>query len=401
MSDILIADPRDDGDLEQFAAVDAESFGEATEPSLTWLHAARERARIRVARVGDRVVGGYGLLPAGQFFGGRSVKAQAVVAVAVAPAWRRRGVAGTLMRDLVHVAHEGGAAVAPLHAATTRLYRRWGWELGDRALMWTVRTSALSAFRGDGEVVTQPEHVAIEALRHAYLTRWDGPLDRPDWWLSVEWDPGADAHQRKIYGWREAGELTGFVRYSQSQQQRWLRVGVEEFIASTPGALRGLLGFLGSMEAQAPELVFYHSALPPRPEVLYLVPDADKVTEVSGRICWMQRIVDLPAAVAQRGWAAGVSGRVELEVSDPARSDGVTAEPARVVLEFADGGAAQLSPGGAGAVPCEIGFLAGWYANTLRTADAVRMGLLSGPADQLALLDAAVAGRDAWMPDYF
>jgi predicted acetyltransferase len=362
---------------------------------LIWLRAARERARIRVARVDDAVVGGYGLLPTGQFFGGRSVPAQAVVAVAVSPAWRRRGVAGALMQDLVTVARDRGAALAPLHAATTRLYRRWGWELGDRSLMWTVQTRALSGFRGDGDVVAQPADAAVEAMRRPYLSRWDGPLDRPDWWLSVEWDPGNDKHQRKIYGLSEGGALTGFVRYSQTQEARWLRVAVEEFVATTPYSLRGLLGFLGGMEALAPQFTFYFSALPALPELLYLVPDADKVSEVQGRICWMQRIVDLAAAVEQRGWAAGVSGRVELEVSDPTAAD-----VERVVLEF-DGARAQLSSGGVGAVRCGIGFLSGWYANTLRTPDAVRLGLLSGPQDQLALLDAAVAGRDAWMPDYF
>ena len=123
MSRVVIGDPRGDGDLEQFAAVDAESFAQSREHSLQWLLGAKGKAIVRLARSGDDVVGGYMLVPAGQFFGGRSVPVACVEAVSVHPTMRQRGIAGELMRDLVAVAHEQGAALAPLHAATMRLYR--------------------------------------------------------------------------------------------------------------------------------------------------------------------------------------------------------------------------------------------------------------------------------------
>ena len=95
-------------------------------------------------------------LPAGQFFGGKSVPAQLVTAVAVHPAWRRRGVAGALMQDCIAFARERSAAVAPLHAATVCLYRRWGWEVCSQTLRQIVRTEALMAFTGAGRVWSIP-----------------------------------------------------------------------------------------------------------------------------------------------------------------------------------------------------------------------------------------------------
>ena len=50
-------------------------------------------------------------------------------------------------------------------------------------------------------------------MRRAHLAQWDGPLDRPDWFLFVEWDPGDPETLRFEYGWYEADRLTGYVRY--------------------------------------------------------------------------------------------------------------------------------------------------------------------------------------------
>ncbi len=180
MSQLVVADPRGDADFEAFARIDAQAFGAPLDRALRWVAAGRAHLHFRFARVGDAVVGGYALMPMGQFYGGRSVPAQGVLAVVVSPMWRRRGAAGAMMRDLVAICRENNAAVAPLYAATVRLYRRWGWEVADRAVNHTVRTDALVQLRGEGHAVEAPPAADLEALRRSYLSAWDGPLDRPD-----------------------------------------------------------------------------------------------------------------------------------------------------------------------------------------------------------------------------
>jgi predicted acetyltransferase len=397
VADVVIADPRDEADLERFAAADAESFGQSRDHVLKWLNVARSRTRIRIARSGDDVLGGYVLISVGQWFGGFAVSAHAVAAVSVHPAWRRRGVATSLMRDLVNVAREHGAALAPLYAATTRFYRRWGWEIGDRSYEQKVDAKALAPFTGAGQVVRNPAHADVEALRRSVLWRFDGPLDRPDWWLALEWDTAEPEERHFLYGWVEGGELTGVVRYVQqrSPDPAWMVIAVYELVARTKDALHGLLGLLGGNEAQVRDVVFKHSTLQPRPELLYLVPDADQHISAKGFICWMQRIVDIPNALRARGWNPNVSATVALEVADPFNES-----PQRMVLEVA-GGKAEVTPGGSGAVTCGVGALGAWYSGTLRAWNAAKLELMRGSAEDIALMDSLLVDNDPWMPDYF
>jgi len=392
---IEIREGRGDADLRRFAEVDAESFAGHAATNMRWLAAAAPYAPLRLAVLEGEIVGGYMLLPVGQFFGGRSVPTQGVTAVAVHPAWRRRGVAGALMRDCVAFARDQGSALAPLHAATVRLYRRWGWEVGSQTLRQIVRTAALTGLSGSGRVRANPDRSAIEAMRRAHLRQWDGPLDRPDWYLSVEWDPGDPETLRFEYGWYEDDQLTGYVRYeSERKPGGWIRLRVQEFIFTTLDALRGLLGFLGGQESQSSHVAFVHSAVVEASPLLWLLPEPHRDIEVQGFLCWMQRIVNIEQAMTARGWPARAAGRVELEVTDPVT--GVE----RVVLEV-EGRSARVTPGGSGQVRCGIGALSAWYSSTLRAQDAVRLGLLEGEASAVSAMDGLVAGGLPWMPDFF
>jgi predicted acetyltransferase len=392
---IEIRDLGDDDERRRFAEVDAESFAGRAADNMRWLVAAAPQTTPRLAHIGDEVVGGYMLLPAGQFFGGRSVPAQAVTAVAVHPAWRRLGVAGALMRDCVAIAREQGSALAPLHAATVRLYRRWGWEVCSDTLRQTVRTRALSVLSGSGAVRANPDRAAVEAMRRRHLARWDGPLDRPDWWLSIEWDPGDPDAIRREYGWYEGETLTGYVRYDAEREQGgWIRLRVQELIHTTPDAFRGLLGFLGGQETQSDKVIFVHSALTDVSPLLYLMPEPHREIEMSAFLCWMQRIVNVDLAMSARGWPARAAGRVELEVTDPVT--GVE----RMVLEV-EHGAGRVTPGGSGQIRCGIGVLSAWYSSALRARDAVGMGLMEGDATEIGVMDELIAGGLPWMPDFF
>jgi predicted acetyltransferase len=395
-ADIEIRDSADDEDRRRFADINAESFAGNAAHNMRWLQAAVPHAPLRLATIGGEIVGGYMLLPCGQFFGGRSVPAQAVTAVAVHPASRRRGVAGALMRECVTLARELGSAVAPLHAATVRLYRRWGWEVCSETLRHIVQTPALTGLVGSGEVRAKPYRPAVEALRRAHLSRWDGPLDRQDWFLSVEWDPGGDPDAlRYEYGWYEGDTLTGYVRYESSRQPNgWMRLIVSEFIVTTPDSLRGLLGFLGGQDSMSRDVAFAHSAIPDVSALLFLLPEPHRAVQLEGFLCWMQRIVNVEAAMSARGWPANAAGRAELEITDPVT--GVE----RVTLEV-EGGEGHVARGGSGAIRCGIGALSSWYSSTLRARDGVQLGLFEGDAAALSTMDSLIAGGLPWMPDFF
>ncbi|MFI5287008.1 MAG: enhanced intracellular survival protein Eis [Candidatus Dormibacteria bacterium] len=394
-SPIEIRDADGERDLQRFAEVDAESFAGQAATNIRWLAAAAPHAPLRLAHTDGEIVGGYMVLPVGQFFGGKSVPAQAVTAVAVHPAWRRQGVAGALMRDCVRLAREHEAAVAPLHATTVRLYRRWGWEVCSQTLRQIVRTRALTGLSGSGRIRAKPDRPAVEAMRRAHLAKWDGPLDRPDWFLSVEWDPGDPEPRRSEYGWYEGNELTGFVRYeSEREPGSWIRLRVQEFIFTTHDALVGLLGFLGGQDSMGSDVVFVHSAVTDASPLLWILPEPHRNIEVQGFVCWLQRIVNIDRAMSSRGWPARAAGRVDLEITDP-----VTGLE-RVVLEV-EGGCGRVTPGGTGAIRCGIGALSAWYSSAMRAQDAVRLGLLDGEPSLVTAMDGLIAGGLPWMPDFF
>ena len=391
---VEIRDANGEQELQRFAEVDAELFAGVAATNLGWLRAAAPHAPLRLAHMDGEIVGGYMLLPGGQFFGGKSVPAHGVTAVAVHPAWRRRGVAGALMRDGIRLARENGAALAPLHAATVRLYRRWGWEVCALTTRQIVETSALTGLSGAGTVRSRPDRTTVEAMRRAHLAQWDGPLDRADWFLSVEWDPGDPETPRYEYGWYEGDRLTGYVRYSSSRDGEWVRIRVQEFIFTTEDALRGLLGFLGGQESMSREVAFGHSAMIDASPLVWLLPEPHRTLETQAFLCWMQRIVDIGAAMSARGWPARAAGRAELEVTDPVT--GVE----RFVLEV-ESGTARVTPGGSGTIRCGIGALSAWYSSALRAQDAMRLGLLEGEASAVGDMDGLIAGGLPWMPDFF
>jgi predicted acetyltransferase len=394
VSVLTFNDVRSDSDFERYLAVESDSFGESLEDIEASTRAVRDRVLMRAGSIGDELVAGYCLMGVGQFFGGRAVPAQAVASVFVHPAWRRKGIAGALLRDLVDVCRALPTALAPLYASTTRLYRRYGWEVGDRTLWCKVRADALGRLHGEGRARVNPNRSDVEAFRRAYLCRFDGPFDRPEWWLEAHWDNDGKKEGRREYGWFEGERITGHITFRQPHTDPEHSLAVQDLVAETPDALRGLFGFLGSHEAQAAEITLKRASIHMR-ELAFLLPDVHNLVSIEGSMCWMQRMIDIEAAMRTRGWSATADTRLDLELSDPCVD-----APARLVVEFARG-EASISPGGTGRVRCGIGVLSAWYSSRLSARDASRLSLLEAPDDEIELMDAVIPCRPTLEPDYF
>jgi predicted acetyltransferase len=113
---------------------------------------------------------------------------------------------------------------------------------------------------------------------------------------------------------------------------------------------------------------------------------------------WMLRLLDAPAAVAARGWAAGVEVDVAVEIEDREIADNAGGWR----LQVADGcGRLRREEASPGALRLTARGLAGWYAGT--PLAVLRMaGVASGGwSDDDPRLDAAVTGPTPYMLDYF
>jgi predicted acetyltransferase len=169
---------------------------------------------------------------------------------------------------------------------------------------------------------------------------------------------------------------------------------VERVHARTPETLRALWSVIASHSSTADHVRGWTS---PNDPFWWLTPERDAT--VAYRSMWMLRVVDAAAAIAGRGFSAGVSASVPLEIQDKARP----ANTGHWQLTVADGEGA-LIPNGSVPSPATLSVgargLAALYAG-IPVASLRLSGLASGgsPATD-ATLDAAFAATPYMVDDF-
>jgi predicted acetyltransferase len=350
-----------------------------------------------VAEADRRVVGHVGVWPLGHWLGGRSVATGGVSAVAIDPAWRGRGVGTRLLREALAAMADRGEVLATLFPLTRGVYRRLGWEIAGERPGWRISTAALAALPVVADVEVEPgasrDVSALHELETRLAPQEAGMLERGEVFARRALDPGDD---HAIYLARRGGELVGYVVYAHGRADEpgeLFTLRVRELVAADAGAQRALLRLLGSHASGARTVTVVG---PPTHALELELPErALQPDPVAWR--WMTRVVDLPRAVEQRGFAPGTSCVVDLEVTDPL----LEANRGRWRLEVADG-RATLTPGGDGHVHLDIGaaatLLTGWAGPRV----LARAGRLSFEHEaDLDGLTAALAGPTPWIRDFF
>ena len=133
----------------------------------------------------------------------------------------------------------------------------------------------------------------------------------------------------------------------------------------------------------------------PSDPLLLLLPEQS--WKVERRWEWMLRICDVGAAIEARGFPAGFTLQLQLEVMD----DVIPENAGRWRLAIGGGGHAEATRGGRGRVRIDARGLASLYSGRSSAHELARAGLLSGPDADLDALSAAFAGPAPWMPDMF
>jgi len=374
----------------------------------SWLHAARLRAGQGLflgAFTGGTPVGAAMLHDMRQYWLGRPVGCAGVAAVKVAPEHRGRGIGRRLMTELLHLIAARGYPLSALYPATMPIYRSLGWELAGARHQFTIPARALAALREPDEEArgggAGHRDVAIRRAGPADATRVSGIIGENHRAARdcgpVTWDeaPAAEWLGRAglyTYLAADAGDAAddGFAAYEWSGDDLW----VERVHARTPQALRALWSVIASHSANADNVT---GLTAPSDPFWWLTRERDAT--VTRRAMWMLRVVDLPAAIAARGFPAAVFLSVPLRVSDRARPGNAGSWQLTVT-----DGAGTLIPNGSVSSPDPLALgprgVAALYAGTplatLRLA-----GLASGgTAEADAALDAAFAANPYMLDEF-
>ncbi|WP_433478972.1 GNAT family N-acetyltransferase [Spirillospora sp. CA-142024] len=345
------------------------------EPRLRLWRPSAEAGRVFAGFDGGRIVATGALHEMTQWWHGRAVSMAGVSAITVAPEERGRGLGRRLMTDLLERCAAFGHPLAVLYPATTRLYRSLGWEHAGAQHHVAISAEALRTVSAGRVPVRRagPDDAAEVAavIGRVHETARDcGPVG----WTEPRWRAHLENQDDYVYLAED-----GFLAYRWAEGNSALEVA--RLVACSESTLRALWAIVGSGSSTAESV---RACVSPMDPVLWLL--REREYEAVERHQWMLRVVDAPAAIEARGYPAGVTVAVPLEIDDPQ----CPANSGHWSLEIKDGeGRLERSAENTAAVrigPCGLSALyAGVPVPTLR-----RTGLLhGGDADALSAAFAA------------
>lgn len=308
--------PRGERDVAAFAEIASARFDVSEPDTRAWFERGDVR-NLRLQRADNVVAAGLLLLPMGQWFGGRPVPMTGIAGVGVPAERRGQGAASALTRAALAELRAAGVALSALYPATTALYRRAGFEVAGGRYAIELRLGALRASSADRALTVRrgkpaDEPAIVQVARDA-ARRGAGQLDRGAYiWQRVRQPRGRIVRDFVIEGER------GLVGYAYLSQREVARAEGHEYeivatdaAALNPAAGRRLLALLGDHAGIAQGAVLYGGPAHP---LLMLLPE--RHFSVALVDPWMLRIVDVRAALEQRGWPAGVQAELVLELAD-------------------------------------------------------------------------------------
>lgn len=368
-------------------------------------------ARASVACDGAAIVGKAVDLELESWYGGRRVPTSGVAGVVLAAEYRGRGALRPLLGHLLDAARDRGAVVSTLYPSAPGFYRSIGYEVIGEYAGVEVPTWALARAgrAGHGKVDGESDQMAVRravasdwpriaACYDAWAAGSTGALTRvgPRFAGSVE-ELAEDATGVSVVERPDDpyGPLAGYCcweRVRGYQDEAGLRV--HDLIAPSAPAATALLGLLGGHEPTARTTRFRANS---GRELAWFL--ADDVARVVSTTPYMLAVLDVPGAVAARGYGGAARGSVKLTVREAA----LPGVAGRYQLSWADGRGVAERVGGTDAEgPWLTGRgLAVRYAGAHPCARLRRLGLMGGDETYDALLDAAFAAGPVDVRDYF
>ncbi len=308
------------------------AFGRHPTPAALarWRHGF-DPARALAAIDGNRIVGTTLSYPLQLTVpGGRALAACAVSFVSVAPGHRRQGILTELTRRQLAAARAQGEIVAILHASEAPIYRHLGFGVATWQLDAEIDRVRAGFPDDPGEGVRPLDQPAARSVLPGVFEQFrrqqPGAVSRPEAWWRASFEAAADASgetsTRFDVSFQDAGEAgpSGYLTYRTTRNWDAGIAGhvlvVEELVALTPQARRALWGYCFAHDLFASVRVLNAPVDDPL-RLMLSDPRRYRVRSLRDHL-WL-RLLDVPAALAARGYAAEES--LVLEISDRPAAD--------------------------------------------------------------------------------
>ena len=237
----------------------------------------------------------------------------------------------------------------------------------------------------------------VKACYGAWSRQHNGPVEPTDdrWWTRRVLSGWGDAVFRAVVTCGPANDVEGFAafRYVDTEGRLDVDFGLEctAFVATTDRALRALLAYFRSFRGVG---AWVQWTGPPEDPVAFIL--AEQTLTSPLRYRWMLRLLDVPAALAGRGYPP-VDADAVVAVRDEQFPDNSGAWH----LAVRNGEAAIQRAAATTTEPLPIGILSAMFSGFLRVPDAVRLGYLSPSDPAVPALALLFAGPDPWCPFFF
>lgn len=321
-----VREAREDEVLAAWAIADLAFHRGASERDLERRRAGVNRPVVYVADVDGQLVGTAGAWSWPMSVPGGDLPCAAVTIVTVLPTHRRRGVLRAMMEQVAADARDRGEPVAALWASEGTIYGRFGYgpatwvrdERVDLRRPLTLRTPAEEPLAVRLLTAEQAADV-VPSIHERARARRGGLMRRTQtWWTARILADGAEdrggASPLRVAVAGDEGYALYRVREGEETNPvaAHTTVDVKELVATTAAAERTLLTFVSRIDL-ADELVLRYR--PVDDPLAHAPVDARAVGREDEHDALWLRILDLPAAVAGRSWAAPVD--VVLDVEHP------------------------------------------------------------------------------------
>lgn len=390
-----------EADEPRVALMMTQAFSGPIEAGQRWISfSGRDRYRV-MARGDSPPEASLLIADIGQHFGGRAVSMEGVAGVAVAPEARGRGVGAQMMREMLRDMHLRGVALSTLYPATQVLYRRVGYEHAGFSNVVRLNAASIGASRADREMsvraVTAEDWPRIEAAYAEAYVHVNGSLQRRGYiWDRVRTWRGDKTH---AFIMEENGRVEGAVALLQRPDATDPTGRHELFCTAMHGfserGMRRVMAFLQDYSSMATDVVFYCG---PNHPIFFLLPEQRWYRQTVGET-WMTRIVDVQRALEQRGYPAGLSARIALDVHD----DLIEPNTGVFTLEVS-GTRGRVTRGVAAGMPTitlNVRDLVPIYSGLHTPMMMARFGRVRADAEALALAGTIFAAATPGMEEHF